>query len=236
MDTEHVPQDEQSRPGDGSKDTSRNPVGSKAVPETHIGAPGGREYGYMRVSTDAQTTALQRDALHHVGLGDEAIYTDSMSGGTTERPQLDALLAAAQPGDRITVWKFDRVGRSLSHFVQIVATLNERGVAFRSLTEGVDTSTAAGRMVAHTIAAMAEFERELLRERTRAGLAAARERGRVGGRPTASNPDQAAWVRRLAQDEGKSHRQIAALTGLSRAAVGRILRGEITSLTANDEA
>lgn len=218
-----------SRPFGGSEDMSRNPVGPEAVQNGPTGAPRGREFGYMRVSTDAQTTALQNDALRAAGLPDAAIYTDSASGAA-ERPQLAALLDHATAGDRITVWKFDRVGRSLSHFVQIIATLNERGVAFRSLTEGVDTSTAAGRMFAHVIAAMAEYERELIQERTRAGLAAARERGRVGGRPSASNPEQAALVRRLAQDEGKSHRQIAALTGLSRATVGRILRGEVASL------
>lgn len=212
-----------------SKDTSRNPADSKAVPDMPNGAPG-RELGYMRVSTAAQTTALQRDALHAAGLPDDAIYSDTMSGSTIARPQFAALLDAAQRGDRITVWKFDRVGRSLAHFVQIVATLNERGVAFRSLTEGVDTSTPAGRMVANIWMVMAEYERELVRERTSAGLAAARARGRVGGRPTASNPEQAALVRRLANDEGKSHRQIAALTGLSRATVGRILRGEVASL------
>lgn len=218
-----------SRPFGDSEDMSRNPVGSKAVPHAPSGAVSGREFGYMRVSTDAQTTALQHDALHAAGLTDAAIYTDSASGAA-ERPQLAALLDLVSEGDRITVWKFDRVGRSLSHFVRIIAALNERGVAFRSLTEGVDTSTAAGRMFAHVIAAMSEYERELIRERTRAGLAAARERGRVGGRPSASNPEQAALVRRLANDEDKTHRQIAALTGLSRAAVGRILRGEIASL------
>lgn len=224
----------ESRPFGGSKDMSRKVLGSEPVPEAPNGAPG-RDLGYMRVSTDAQTTALQLDALHRAGLTDDAIWTDTITGAATERPQLDALLAEARSGDRITVWKFDRVGRSLSHFVQIIATLNERGVAFRSVTEGVDTSTAAGRMVAHTIAAMAEYERELIRERTRAGLAAARERGRVGGRPSASNPEQAELVRRLAHDEGKSHRQIAALTGLSRAGVGRILRGEVASLSPTDE-
>lgn len=218
-----------SRPSDGSKAMDRNSVGPELAPAVRNGAGGGRELGYMRVSTDAQTTALQHDALRAAGLSEEAIYTDSASGAAA-RPQLAALLDTAQEGDRITVWKFDRVGRSLSHFVQIIATLNERGVAFRSLTEGVDTSTAAGRMFAHVIAAMSEYERELIRERTRAGLAAARERGRVGGRPSASNPEQAAFVRRLAHDEGKSHRQIAALTGLTRATVGRILRGEVASL------
>lgn len=234
MDTGRGAEPGDSRPFDGSKGMSRKVIGSEPVPEAPNGAPG-REFGYMRVSTDAQTTALQEDALRGVGLTDDVIYTDTVSGAVAERPQLDALLAEARSGDRITVWKFDRVGRSLSHFVQIIAALDERGVTFRSLTEGVDTSTAAGRMVAHTLAAMSEFERELNRERTRAGLAAARERGRVGGRPSASNPEQAALVRRLAHDQGKSHRQIATLTGLTRATVGRILRGEVASLSPSDE-
>lgn len=140
--------------------------------------------GYARISTTGQDLALQLDALHDAGCEPERIYRDIGSGSITNRPQLTACLDYLRSGDTLIVWRLDRLGRSLKHLLATLGELEDRGVAFRSLHDSIDTSTAAGRLQLHLFAALAEFERELGRERTRAGLTAARERGRTGGRPT----------------------------------------------------
>jgi DNA invertase Pin-like site-specific DNA recombinase len=143
--------------------------------------------GYMRVSSDSdrQSTNLQRDALLAAGVDVRHLFEDRASGAKDDRPGLAKTLAFIQPGDVLVVWKLDRLGRSLSHLLAIVNTLRERKVAFRSLTEGMDTSTASGELLFHVFGALAQYERALTRERVIAGLAAAKRRGRVGGRPLA---------------------------------------------------
>ena len=137
--------------------------------------------GYARVSTSDQSLDLQRDALAKAGC--EKIYADTASGTKAARPELDKLLFEARKGDVIFIWKLDRLGRSLRHLVELVGSLAERGVGLKSLSDPLDTTTAQGRLVFGIFASLAEFERELIRERTFAGLEAARARGRRGGRP-----------------------------------------------------
>ena len=140
----------------------------------------GHVIGYARVSTDGQDLALQIDALEQAGA--TRIFEDVASGAKADRPGLEQALDYLREGDVLAVWRLDRLGRSLPHLVSTVAALEARGVGFRSLTESIDTSTANGRLVFHVFAALADFERELTRERTAAGLASARARGRIGGR------------------------------------------------------
>ncbi len=144
--------------------------------------------GYARVSTTGQDLALQLDALREAGCEEQRIYRDVGSGSITDRPQLTACLDYLRASDTLVVWRLDRLGRSLKHLIATIGELEARGIAFRSLRESIDTSTAAGRLQLHLFAALAEFERELGRERTRAGLQAARERGRLGGRRTVVTP------------------------------------------------
>lgn len=136
--------------------------------------------GYARVSTSDQDTALQLDALQAAGC--ERIYEEKGSGATRERPELDRCLQALRAGDTLIVWRLDRLGRSLKDLVAIVADLQNAAVGFRSITETIDTTTAGGRLVFHLFGALAEFERSMIQERTKAGLTAARARGRHGGR------------------------------------------------------
>jgi DNA invertase Pin-like site-specific DNA recombinase len=138
---------------------------------------------YARTSTSDQSTDLQTDALNAAGC--IKVFTDQISGGTTQRPGLDEALAYIRPGDTLVVWKLDRLGRSLIHVIETINTLAERGVGFRSLTEQIDTTSNSGKLILHILAALSEFERGIIRERVNAGLDAARRRGRVGGRPKA---------------------------------------------------
>src|ERR671916_533654 len=139
------------------------------------------DIGYARVSTGEQTLDLQLDALKTAGCG--KVYTETASGAKAERPGLDEVLGYLRQGDTLVVWRLDRLGRSLQHLIEVVAALAERGIGFKSLTEQIDTTTPGGKLVFHVFGALAEFERDLIRERTHAGLAAARARGRTGGRP-----------------------------------------------------
>jgi DNA invertase Pin-like site-specific DNA recombinase len=139
--------------------------------------------GYARISTLDQTLALQQDALTAAGC--EQLYTDTASGSVTERPGLSQALSHLRAGDTLVVWRLDRLGRSLPHLIETVRQLQERGIGFRSLQEQLDTRTSGGKLVFHVFGALAEFERDLVRERTHAGLAAARARGRLFGRPKA---------------------------------------------------
>lgn len=143
--------------------------------------------GYMRVSseTDRQSPALQRDALLAAGIDERNLFEDRASGALDDRPGLAGCLAHLRAGDTLVVWKLDRLGRSLPHLLQIVTGLRERSVAFRSLTEGMDTATPHGELLFHIFGALAQYERALTQERVRAGLEAARRRGRRGGRPVA---------------------------------------------------
>lgn len=169
--------------------------------------------GYMRVSKSdgSQTTDLQRDALLAAGIGDGHLYEDHASGKKDDRPQLTACLKALREGDTLVVWKLDRLGRDLRHLVNTVHDLNERGVGLKVLTgEGaaIDTTTAQGKLVFGIFAALAEFERELISERTKAGLESARARGRKGGRPFKMTP---AKVRLAMASMGHPETSVAAL-------------------------
>jgi DNA invertase Pin-like site-specific DNA recombinase len=144
--------------------------------------------GYARVSTQEQDLALQRDAL--AGIGCDEVFEDRVSGARVERPGLSETMQHLRRGDTLVVWKLDRLGRSLPHLIETVATLNKRGIGFRSLTEGIDTATPNGRLVFHLFGALAEFERDLIRERTAAGLSAAAARGRKGGRRPTVTPEK----------------------------------------------
>src|SRR5580704_5926679 len=145
--------------------------------------------GYARVSTDDQDSALQRDALTKAGC--EKSFDEIMSGARADRPQLQAVLDFARKGDVLVVWKLDRLARSLTQLIATVEQMEKRGVGFKSLTETIDATSAGGRLIFHIFGALAEFERAIIRERTRAGLLAAKARGRVGGRkPSLSTQDR----------------------------------------------
>ena len=177
--------------------------------------------GYARVSTLEQDEALQVDALQRAGCG--RIFTDKASGKLEHRPQLDALLQQLRPGDTVVVWRLDRLGRSLRHLIDTVQELEGRGVAFRSLTESIDTTTPGGMLIFHVFGALAEFERSLIRERTMAGLAAARARGRKGGRPTVWTAEKLQAARQLYEAGQHDVSSIARAIGVSRASVYRAL-------------
>lgn len=187
----------------------------------------GRRIGYCRASTTGQDTALQRDALQ--GDGCERIFVEVISGASAGRPVLEECLAELAVGDILVVWRLDRLGRSAQHLLGVLEQLRERGVAFRSVTEGMDTSTYMGRFVFTVLGAVAEMEREIIRERVNAGLAAARQRGRVGGRPPVVTPERLRLARRLRAD-GESVPAIARQLGIGRTALYEALkRSETTS-------
>ncbi|HEY6425073.1 MAG TPA: recombinase family protein [Pseudonocardiaceae bacterium] len=181
----------------------------------------GRRIGYARTSTTGQDTALQRDALQKDGC--ERIFVEAVSGASADRPVLEQCLAELTAGDALVVWRLDRLGRSAQHLLGILEQLRDRGVAFRSLTEGMDTSTYMGRFVFTVLGAVAEMEREIIRERVNAGLAAARQRGRVGGRPPVVTPERLRLARRLRTD-GESVPAIARQLGIGRTALYEALK------------
>jgi DNA invertase Pin-like site-specific DNA recombinase len=148
--------------------------------------------GYMRVSSadDRQSVDLQRDALVAAGVDERHLHKDKASGARDDRPGLKTCLEYLKKGDTLVVWKLDRLGRSLPHLLAIVGELKERGVAFRSLTEQMDTTTPHGELLFSIFGALAQYERALTRERVVAGLAAAKRRGRLGGRPPSIDPEQ----------------------------------------------
>jgi DNA invertase Pin-like site-specific DNA recombinase len=177
--------------------------------------------GYARTSTMDQLLDLQVDALNAAGCS--MVFTDQISGATTDRPGLLTAMAAIQAGDTFVVWKLDRLGRSVGHLSDTVHSLINRGITFRSLTEAIDTGTAAGRLLLHMLASVAEFERDLARERITAGMSAARSRGRHVGRPRALTAAQIELARDM-QARGHSLRQIADLlggNGVAKASGGR---------------
>ncbi len=179
--------------------------------------------GYARVSTQEQTLALQQDALKHAGC--DKLFTDTLSGAKAERPGLTEALDFLRPGDTLVVWRLDRLGRSLKHLIETVAALAERGIGFKSLTEQIDTTTSGGKLVFHVFGALAEFERDLIRERTQAGLRAARVRGRTGGRPKVlSDAKKRALAQALCDGGRHDVATICKTLGISRATFYRYLR------------
>lgn len=177
--------------------------------------------GYARVSTDDQNLDLQVDALKAAGC--ERIHTDQMPGAAKSRPGLEEALRYLRPGDTLVVWKLDRLGRTVKGLVELIEALHGNGVQFRSLTDSIDTSTTAGRFFFHVMAALAQMERELIRERTNAGLKAARARGRLGGRKPKMDASKVDVARRLL-DSGVPATEVAKNLGIGRATLYRSLR------------
>jgi DNA invertase Pin-like site-specific DNA recombinase len=178
--------------------------------------------GYARVSTLDQTLNLQQDALTAAGC--EHIYTDTVSGSVTTRPGLAQALSHLRAGDTLVVWRLDRLGRSLGHLIDTIKDLERRGVHFKSLQEQIDTTTSGGKLIFHVFGALAEFERDLIRERTHAGLAAARARGRLFGRPKALSPQQVKQLQTLAKDDRNTVAEICQTLGISPATYYRYLK------------
>jgi DNA invertase Pin-like site-specific DNA recombinase len=176
-------------------------------------------FGYARVSTTQQDVALQRDALEAAGV--DRIYVDHASGATDSRPALDEMLGQLRPGDSVVIWRLDRPGRSLRHLIDLVAELEQREVGLCSLTEGIETSTPAGKLIFHVYGALAEFERDVIRGRTQAGLAAARACGRFGCRPTVWTPEKLGVARTMYESGIHDIAAIARALGVSRASVYR---------------
>ena len=170
--------------------------------------------GYARVSTQDQNLDLQRDALARAGC--EKVIVDTIGGATAARPGLDKVRELLRAGDTLVVWRLDRLGRSLKDLIACVAWLEEQGVALLSLQETINTSTPAGRLTFHLFGALAEFERNLIRERTQAGLTAARARGRSGGRPAALSHDKRNLVVQLYEARTLSVAKICATMGISK--------------------
>jgi len=176
--------------------------------------------GYCRVSTDDQKLDLQLDALRAAGC--ERTFRDKQGGAKADRPGLAAALKALGPGDTLVVWRLDRLGRSLPHLIDVIAELKARGVGFRSVTESIDTTTATGELVFHIFGALASFERRLIQERTRAGLSAAKARGRMGGRKRVLQGAKLEQARRL-MATGSSATEVATALGVGRATLYRAL-------------
>lgn len=176
--------------------------------------------GYARVSTEDQKLEPQTDALTAAGV--ERIFADKISGTKRTRPQLDQMIDQLREGDIVVVTKYDRLARSLKDLLDIVEAIAERGAGFRSLAEDIDTTTPAGRLVFHVFASIAQFERERISERTKEGLASARKRGRIGGRPPALSAAQRDEVRRMRDEEGRRLTEIAQLFRVSVKTVKRV--------------
>jgi DNA invertase Pin-like site-specific DNA recombinase len=170
--------------------------------------------GYARVSTGEQNLDLQIDALKQAGCGE--VYQDEMSGIKAERPGLHKALAFARSGDTLVVWRLDRLGRSLTDLVHTVENLQKRGVGFRSLQESIDTTSSVGKFQFHVFSALAEFERNLIRDRTMAGLRAARARGRRGGRKHVLTPEQVNMAARLIKSKEVPVSEICKILKVSR--------------------
>ena len=182
------------------------------------------QIGYARVSTFDQDLSLQRDALEAAGC--ERIFEDTISGAKASRPQLAAALDHLRAGDTLVVWRLDRLGRSLSELIELMTRLSDQGISFRSLTEQIDTTTSGGKLIFHIFGALAEFERELIRERTQAGLAAARARGRKGGRPKLLDERKVAMAQALYDSGEHSIKDICQTLGVSRATLYRHIEVE----------
>jgi DNA invertase Pin-like site-specific DNA recombinase len=179
--------------------------------------------GYVRVSKQKQNEELQIDALKKAGC--DKWFLDKMTGSKAERKGLAEALAYLRSGDTFVVWKLDRAGRSLTHLIELLKGLKERDIEFISLTEQIDTTTPGGKLIFHLMGALAEFERDLIRERTNAGLAAARARGRVGGRPRKlKTSGKVALARRMFADHSHSIPEICAALGISRATLYRYVK------------
>ncbi len=181
--------------------------------------------GYARVSTSDQTLDLQKDALEKIGCS--KIFTDTASGVKAERMGLAEALSYVREGDTLVVWRLDRLGRSLKHLIETISKLNNRKIGFKSITENIDTTTSGGKLIFHIFGALAEFERDIIRERTNAGLQAARARGRLGGRPkakTLDTPKKVALALSLYANKNNTILEICKTLNVSRATLYRYVR------------
>jgi DNA invertase Pin-like site-specific DNA recombinase len=183
----------------------------------------GRVLGYARVSTLEQDLTLQTDALKQQGCTQRDIFIDNASGARAKRPGLEACLAALQAGDVLLVWRLDRLGRSMPHLVTLIEQFKERGIGFRSICDGaIDTTTASGELIFDIFSALAQFEQRLIQERTRAGLSAARARGRRGGRkPLPPTHPKVLTAKKMYQDRAVEVRDICTTLNISRATLYR---------------
>src|ERR671918_2166663 len=177
--------------------------------------------GYARVSTQDQTLNLQKDALEKLGCN--KIFTDTASGAKAERIGLEEALEYVREGDTLVVWRLDRLGRSLKHLIEAITELNNRKIGFKSIQESIDTTTSGGKLIFHIFGALAEFERNLIRERTQAGLLAARARGRIGGRPKALTPKQIRIAQSLYDDPKNSIPEICRTLKISKVTLYRYI-------------
>ena len=181
--------------------------------------------GYARVSTQDQMLNLQKDALEKIGC--TKIFTDTASGAKAERKGLEEALEFLREGDILVVWRLDRLGRSLKHLIETITQLNNRKIGFKSIQENIDTTTSGGKLVFHIFGALAEFERDIIRERTKAGLQAARARGRFGGRPrakTLNTPKKVAMAQALYNDKNNTIDEICKTLNISRSTLYRYIK------------
>jgi DNA invertase Pin-like site-specific DNA recombinase len=183
--------------------------------------------GYARVSTLEQDIALQVDALKKAGC--DNIFDDTASGAITQRPGLTEAISYVRKGDTLVVWRLDRLGRSLRHLIDVIADLEKRGIGFRSLQESIDTTTSGGRLIFQIFGALAEFERNLIRERTHAGLKAARVRGRLGGRPKALDAKKIELAYRLYDEKEHTIKEICNILGISKPSLYAYLEQRVGS-------
>jgi len=175
--------------------------------------------GYARVSTSDQTLHLQNDALEKIGCS--KTFTDTASGIKAERTGLNEALEYVREADTLVVWRLDRLGRSLKHLIETITDLNNRKIGFKSITESIDTTTSGGKLIFHIFGALAEFERDIIRERTQAGLLAARGRGRQGGRPKSLTHKKLGMAQELYNNKSNSIREICNTLNISRATLYR---------------
>jgi DNA invertase Pin-like site-specific DNA recombinase len=181
--------------------------------------------GYARVSTNEQTLDLQKDALEKIGC--TKIFSDVVSGAKAERKGLEEALEYVRAGDTLVVWRLDRLGRSLKHLIETITRLNNRKIGFKSITENIDTTTSGGKLIFHIFGALAEFERDIIRERTNAGLTAARARGRLGGRPkaqTLNTPKKVVLAQSLYDNKNNTIEEICKTLHISRATLYRYIK------------
>src|SRR3989339_367820 len=183
----------------------------------------GLQVGYARVSTQDQNLDLQKDALKSAGC--KKIYTDTASGAKDERKGLSKAIEYLRKGDTLVIWKLDRLGRSVKQLIETVKMLNERGIGLKSLQESIDTTTSGGKLIFHVFGALAEFERDVIRERTNAGLQAARARGRHGGRPVTVDVKKIKLAKVMLKDRNNSIGEICRTVGISRTTFYRCVRG-----------
>lgn len=180
--------------------------------------------GYARVSTHDQNLDLQKDALTEAGC--EVIHVEMASGKASDRPELRKVMNYLREGDTLVVWRLDRLGRSMKHLVELVAQMDEKGISFRSLTEEMDTTTPGGKLIFHIFGALAEFERNLIQERTQAGLAAARARGRIGGRPFALDESERKMAIELYKSRNHTVVEICKTMSISKPTLYNYLKAE----------